>query len=85
MIEGELRVGLGFDFRRAYWDQGYATEAARAVLAHGFEHFGFERISGWIDPENAASQRVAEKVGMTVEKIVDRGGKTYALYSIQKP
>lgn len=83
-IEGELTVGLGFDFRRDYWNQGYATEAARAVLDHGFNQLGLEKISGWIDPENAASQRVAEKIGMTVAKTVDRGGKTYALYSIQK-
>ncbi len=40
--------------------------------------------SAWdlIDPENAASQRVAEKIGMTVARMVDRGGKTYALYSV---
>ena len=83
-IEGEFTVGLGFDFQSKYWNQGYATEAARAVLDYGFNQLGLEEISGWIDPENGASKRVAEKIGMTVVKIVDRGGKTYALYAIQK-
>ena len=82
-IEGVHTVGLGFDFRRKYWNQGYATEAARAVLKHGFEHYRLAKISGWINPENVASQRVAEKIGMTLEKTVDRGGKPYALYSIK--
>ncbi len=84
-IEGEHTVGLGFDFRRKYWNQGYAAEAARAALDHGFSHYGFETISAWIDPENRGSQRVAEKIGMIVERQVDRGGKQYALYVIAKP
>jgi RimJ/RimL family protein N-acetyltransferase len=83
-IEGESVVGIGFDFRRKYWHKGYATEAARAVLEYGFTQFGFEKISGWIDPENAPSQRVAERIGMTVEKYVMRGKKKYALYSISE-
>lgn len=83
-IEGEFTVGLGFDFRHKYWNQGYATEAAQAVLKYGFDRLDLPKISDWIDPENAASQRVAEKAGMTVAKMVDRGGKTYALVSIQK-
>ena len=83
-IEGRTIVGIGFDFRRSYWGKGYATEAARAVLKYGFTRFEFDSISGWIDPENAPSQRVAEKIGMTVEKYVTRGGKKYALYRIRK-
>jgi len=83
-IEGVFTVGLGFDFQRKHWNQGYATEAARAVLTHAFGHYGLEKVSGWINPENRASRRVAEKIGMTVEKAVDRGGKTYLLYSIRK-
>ena len=81
-IEGESIVGIGFDFRRLYWGKGYATEAAKAVLSYGFAQFDFDKISGWIDPENKPSQRVAERIGMTVEKYVMRGKKKYALYSI---
>jgi RimJ/RimL family protein N-acetyltransferase len=83
-IDGDLVVGVGFDFVRRHWNNGYATEAASAVLDHGFIDYGFPKISAWIDPENAASQRVAEKIGMTREKLVPRGGKHYAIYSILK-
>jgi len=83
-IDGETLVGMGFDFRRKYWGNGYATEAARAVLAYAFTEFNFEKISGWIDPTNGPSQRVAERIGMTVERYVQRGPKKYALYSITK-
>lgn len=83
-IDGQTIVGIGFDFRRLYWGKGYATEAALAVLKYGFTQFDFDRISAWIDPENGPSQRVAERIGMVVDKYVIRGGKKYALYSIKK-
>lgn len=81
-IEDKLITGIGFDFNRAYWGKGYATEAARAVLGYGFTSFKFSSIYGWIDPENTASQRVAERIGMMREKSVMRGHKEYALYRI---
>jgi RimJ/RimL family protein N-acetyltransferase len=83
-IDGRMLVGIGFDFRRSYWGKGYATEAALAVLKYGFTQFQFDSISSWIDPENIPSQRVAERIGMTVERYVTRGGKEYALYSIKR-
>jgi RimJ/RimL family protein N-acetyltransferase len=83
-IDGQTIVGIGFDFKREYWGKGYATEAALAVLKYGFTRFEFDTISAWIDPENTASQRVAERIGMTVEKHVIRGGKKYALYGIRR-
>jgi ribosomal-protein-alanine N-acetyltransferase len=84
VIDGQTIVGIGFDFRRSHWGRGYATEAAMAVLRYGFTQLGLERISGWIDPENEPSQRVAERIGMTVERYVMRGNKNYALYSIDR-
>ena len=84
VIDGRTRVGIGFDFKRAYWGKGYATEAARAVLKYAFTEYEFDSIAAWIDPENAPSQRVAERTGMTVEKYVMRGGKKYALYSMKR-
>jgi RimJ/RimL family protein N-acetyltransferase len=43
-----------------------------------------DEIEGRIDPQNAPSQRVAEKIGMSVERYVTRGSKKYALYSIKR-
>jgi len=83
-IDGEFRVGIGFDFKSKYWNNGYATEAATAVLDYGFKEYDFDRISGWINPENAASRRVAEKVGLLIEKSIVRGGKEQVLYTINQ-
>jgi ribosomal-protein-alanine N-acetyltransferase len=48
--------------------QGLATEAARAVRDHAFDHLQLPRVISLIHPDNIASRRVAEKNGMTPEK-----------------
>ena len=45
--------------------QGYATEAARAALDHGFGPLGLDRIVAWAMPANAASLAVMKRLGMT--------------------
>ena len=57
-------VEIGWRFASAARGRGYATEAARAVLAHGLGTLALPRIIADIRPENAASCRVAEKIGM---------------------
>lgn len=52
---------------RACWGRGLATEAARAVLAHAFEHLRLPRVVAVTRPEHAASRRIMEKLGMTQE------------------
>ena len=49
----------------AYHGKGYATEAAIISLAYGFQQIGLNRIICLMHPENIASRRVAEKIGMT--------------------
>jgi ribosomal-protein-alanine N-acetyltransferase len=83
-IDGQVIVGIGYDFRSSYWGKGYATEAALAVLEYGFANYKFDGIYAWIDPENKPSQRVAERIGMTVQRHVNRGGKKYALFAIKR-
>ena len=53
---------------RAHWGQGLASEAARAALAYGFDQVGLDRIIALTKPENTASRRVMEKLGMQYEK-----------------
>jgi RimJ/RimL family protein N-acetyltransferase len=75
-------IELAYHFRAASWNHGYATEAARAVLAYAFGPLGLRRVVAFVAPENVASCRVAEKVGMHFEGNVtayDIGGlKKYA-------
>lgn len=58
---------LGYWVGKPYWGNGYAAEAARAILAWGFEHFGLHRIHASHFPRNPASGRVLEKLGMRHE------------------
>jgi RimJ/RimL family protein N-acetyltransferase len=55
---------LGYRLRRAAWGRGYATEGGRALVAHGFERVGADRISARTLVGNTASQHVIEKCGL---------------------
>ena len=57
-------IEVGFLTSRAFWGQGLTTEAARASLSYGFDKLGLQCIVGITHPENIASQRVLEKIGM---------------------
>ena len=70
-IEGTQEVEVSYLIDKHYWGQGLATEAAREVLKLGFEKYKLPRLVAVINPENIASVRVAEKVGMKYERDVD--------------
>ena len=57
-------VEIGWRLARAYWGRGYATEAAKATLAHAFGPLGLREVVAFTLPGNAASRRVMEKIGM---------------------
>ena len=58
---------LGYRFSADCWGQGYATEAAQALVGFGFAAVGLHRIYALCHPDNTGSQRVMEKVGMRFE------------------
>jgi ribosomal-protein-alanine N-acetyltransferase len=85
-IEGQPQVEVAYTIARDYWGQGLATEAAQAILKYGFEKLNLARLVSLIEPENIASQRVAEKIGMSFEKRVDEGEYApFFIYSITRP
>jgi ribosomal-protein-alanine N-acetyltransferase len=57
-------VEIAYHFLPSAWGKGYATEAATAILAFGFENARLNEIIGLAYPDNVASWRVLEKVGM---------------------
>jgi len=63
----QRRAELGYWIGRPYWGRGYATEAARAMIAWGFAHVGVARIYAHHMTRNPASGRVMEKIGMRHE------------------
>ena len=59
---------LVFGVASNHWGQGFATEAARAVIQYGFEVLGFDDIAASTDSPNAASLRVLGKLGMRLQR-----------------
>jgi [ribosomal protein S5]-alanine N-acetyltransferase len=64
-------VDIGFAFLPEFWGQGYAYEAAAAVLAHGHREFGLMRIVAITTPHNESSIRVLQRMGMQFERILE--------------
>ena len=83
-IEGHEEIEVAYMLAKEYWGQGLATEAAQGILNYGFEHEGLSHLICVINPENIASARVAEKIGMTLEIDGDVNGEPTLLYSIDK-
>jgi RimJ/RimL family protein N-acetyltransferase len=57
-------VEVGWRLASEHWGNGYATEGARASMAHAFGELGLRQVISIIDPGNAASIHVAERLGM---------------------
>lgn len=73
---------IGFGIARAHWQKGYATEVARALIEAGFGTLKLNRISAQCAPENKASIRVMQKLGMAREGLLrehyQAGGKYWS-------
>lgn len=65
---------IGFRFLPEYWGKGIATEASIEIIKYGFENLDIERIIGIAMPENIASCKVLEKVGLKLYKIAEYDG-----------
>jgi ribosomal-protein-alanine N-acetyltransferase len=63
-------VEIAWLYSRAAWGKGYATEAARAVLAYAFGQAGLKRVYALVLPENKASVAVANRLGMRFDRVV---------------
>ncbi|WP_141732679.1 GNAT family N-acetyltransferase [Oligoflexus tunisiensis] len=79
---------IGYTLRRDQWHQGYASEAARAVIHFGFTELGLHRIFATTSPHNVPSQRVLEKIGLKREgylrkNVLQRGSwRDSVLYAV---
>ena len=68
LLSAEHRQGeIGFIIHPDHHGHGYATETARSLLQLAFEEFGMHRVIGRLEPRNAASARVLERLGMRHE------------------
>ena len=83
-IDGQDEVEVAYMIDKAYWRRGLGTEAARGIRDYAFNHLGLTRLVSMIYPENEASIKVAENMGMRFEKeSVDEFGPFW-VYSVTK-
>ena len=68
-------IEIGWWLARAWWGKGLATEAAREALRDGFERVGLRRVVAIAQPQNRASIRVMEKLGMKFARETSHRGK----------
>lgn len=67
-LENTPEVQIGYLLLKSYWSRGLGTEAASAALRYGFDVAQLNRVVAIAKPQNIASRRVMEKIGMSYEK-----------------
>ena len=83
VIEHEARIA--YYIGRPFWRQGFAGEAARAFVEHGFATLGLHRIEAGINAQNAASLRIVERLGFTRVRSGGEGGIRWHDYELRNP
>lgn len=79
------KVDIGYRFMKKYWGNGYATESALVTLNHAFNHHKCERVVAHIHESNVPSQKVAERIGMTLDhRFLWEGKEPARCYVINK-
>lgn len=84
----DANAEMGWALARAYWNQGYATEAVLGLIGFGFQHLKLNRLEALCIPVHTASRRVMEKCNMQFEGILRQAEyfknayQDLALYSI---
>lgn len=83
-ILGTQEIEIGYHFRPDVWGNGYATEAARACKHLALERHRADRVVSMVRPENVASQRVARRNGMHLERVVEWRGYQHGIWSAER-
>jgi RimJ/RimL family protein N-acetyltransferase len=83
-LPDESGIEIAYRLPHACWGCGYATEMARAVLAHGFDTLRLDRIVGLTWPDNVASQRVLLKIGMRQQEEAIHYGRTMCVFAAER-
>ena len=83
-LDGGPEVEITFALEPSCWGAGYATEAGAAALEFAFTEAGLESVVGIARPENVASVRVLEKLGMRSLGEAEYWGRTWAKYEVSR-
>lgn len=84
-VEGKTEYEINYFFDPSVWGRGYATEMAAALAHYALSELGIDRVVALIAPENTASVKVAENIGMSAAKELTRpDGQIKTLYILEK-
>ncbi len=75
---------IGYRFLKKHWGKGFATESAAACMEAGFYKFNIQSIVGRAMPENLASIKVLEKIGLKFFEHRTTGGLEELIYKIER-
>lgn len=77
-------IEVGYGFKVSAWGRGFATEATRRLLRHGFDDLGLREIVAVSRPENTASHKVLEKAGLRRRGLRDAFGLRGLYYFVAR-
>lgn len=80
IIDDAFEIELGYWIHPDFWQQGYATEASRALKQYAEQELELERYVSAIQVGNVASRKVALQNGMKLEKQIEMEGKHVEIY-----
>ena len=82
-------IEIGWRLNKVSWNKGYATEGASACLEYGFNNLGFDKVYSFTAVVNLPSERVMQKIGMSLERHFEHPGvpenhplRSHVLYAI---
>lgn len=68
-LDETTEIEIGYRLLKKFWGKGFATEGAERLLNNGFENLNLKEVVGVTLPDNKASQRVLEKIGLKYEGV----------------
>jgi ribosomal-protein-alanine N-acetyltransferase len=80
--EGEPMVDITYRLRESAWGQGLGLELARALIDHAFGPAGLDQVTATITPDNLASKKIAEKIGLRYDRHITLLGVATDLYRV---
>ncbi|MEO0311929.1 MAG: putative N-acetyltransferase YkkB [Bacteroidota bacterium] len=83
-VDGEKIIEIGYRLLKKYWQNGYASEAAKYFRNYGFNDNRVDALYCMIHPENKNSQKVALRLGMTFQRNIHHNGVMALLYGITR-
>ena len=84
VVGGQAELEVGYWLTPEFWGFGYAREAARLLCGRGFTEHRKDALISLVQPENQASRKVAEALGMECGEPILRNGQYVLVYRVQK-